>query len=503
MARDGPLVWSVCRSISRDSHAAEDAFQATFLILVRKAGSIRRRENLGTWLHGVARRVAVRAKTTTARRLRQEVRGAQMKGASEPDPTPTRDEEIAALHEEIGRLPEKYRSAVVLCHLEGRTHAEAARVLNCPSGTISIRVSRARELLRQRLVRRGVAVSTVLASTTLASETTTAAMPVGLAETTIEAAMHFAAGPASTAGAVSAAVSHLTEGVLRTMTLTRITLASALVLTTVSVTSGIGILVTGLPQVKARGLQDVAGQAQDQPAEKAKAGEDKAKERKAREQMEKNLKMIGLAMHNVVSEGQRFPPAAIRSKDGKPLLSWRVAILPYVEQKPLYEKFHLDEPWDSPHNKTLLKEIPSVYAPVVRGAEPRISTYFQVFTGPGTLFDDKLGTKISDVFDGVSNTLVVVEAATPVPWTKPEDLEYDKDKPLPKLRGQFRDGFPAVFADGSVILLRKSIAPETLRALITRNGGEVLSYDSFRAEPAPGQGPLREPLQPPTKRQDD
>ena len=160
MARHGPLVWSVCLGISRDVHAAEDAFQATFLILVRKAGSIRRCETLGPWLHGVARRVAVRAKNAVRRRQRQEERGAEMKATSKPDAP--RFEELEALHQEIGRLPEKYRAVVVLCHLEGCTHDEAARCLKCPTGTVSVRVSRARELLRGRLARRGLAFSTVV-----------------------------------------------------------------------------------------------------------------------------------------------------------------------------------------------------------------------------------------------------------------------------------------------------------------------------------------------------
>lgn len=140
VAHHGRMVWTVCRSVLADSHAAEDAFQATFLILVRKAGSIRRRETLGPWLYGVARRVAVRAKATMARQRKRECHGEEMQAAS-TSPLAGR-EEIDALHQEIDRLPEKYRAVVVLCHLEGRTHAEAARLLRCPTGTISIRALR-------------------------------------------------------------------------------------------------------------------------------------------------------------------------------------------------------------------------------------------------------------------------------------------------------------------------------------------------------------------------
>ena len=374
----------------------------------------------------------------------------------------------------------------MLCHLEGYTHAEAASVLACPTGTVSVRVSRGRELLRQRLARRGLAFSTLLAASALASERAAAAMPAALAEKTIKAAIIHAAVRRAAAGTVSAEVTHLAEGVLRTMNLTRIATSTALIFTAVGVTSGVGLLVTGRPRVKA---QVSASPTQDPPADKDNSGDEKTKEKKSREQTENHFGLIALGMHNFIaqSDAKRLPPAAIRSKDGKPLLSWRVAILPWVEQNALYEKFHLDEPWDSPHNKTLLKEIPDVYAPAVRGAEPRISTYYQVFTGPGTLFEDKLGTKIDDVKDGMANTVMVVEAGTPVPWTKPEDIEYDKDKPLPKLGGQFRDGFFSVFADGTPHFLRTSVDAQVMRAVITYNGGEAFLLDAL-ANP-PGANP--------------
>jgi hypothetical protein len=189
-----------------------------------------------------------------------------------------------------------------------------------------------------------------------------------------------------------------------------------------------------------------------------------------------NLKFIGLAMHNFTKRnGGRLPAAAIRKGD-KALLSWRVAILPWLEEFALYGRFHLDEAWDSPHNMALLKEMPRVYTPVVPKDMPPYSTYYQGFVGPGSLFDGKEGTRIADVIDGIRPTLMIVEAAHPVPWTKPEDVPYDEAKPLPKLGGQFEDGAYVVFADGSARLLNRKIAPETLRTLITqrRRQGDFL-----------------------------
>jgi hypothetical protein len=202
--------------------------------------------------------------------------------------------------------------------------------------------------------------------------------------------------------------------------------------------------------------------------------------RQASERMvsQNNLRQIVLAMHNYHDTYNGFPPAAICDKDGKPLLSWRVAILPYVEQDQLYQQFRLNEPWDSEHNKQLLQRMPKLYAPPahVKTKEP-YTTFYQVFVGKGAGFEGKRGLRIVDFTDGTSNTILVVEAAEPVPWTKPEDLPYDDKQPLPKVGGFYPDGFNAAFADGSVHFLKKTLKPDTLRALITRNGGEVIPED--------------------------
>jgi hypothetical protein len=180
-----------------------------------------------------------------------------------------------------------------------------------------------------------------------------------------------------------------------------------------------------------------------------------------------NLSFMALAMHNFAAlHGGRFPAAAIRNGD-KAVLSWRVAILPFLEQFALYERFHLDEAWDSPHNASLLKEMPRVYAPVTPGETTAYRTYYQWVVGPGSRFDGDEGTRIADV-DFARPTLMIVEAAESVPWTKPEDLPYDDGKPLPKLGGPFEDGTYAAFADGSARFLSNRLSPDTLRALITQ-----------------------------------
>ena len=190
-----------------------------------------------------------------------------------------------------------------------------------------------------------------------------------------------------------------------------------------------------------------------------------------------NLKQLGLAIHAYHDANGKFP-ADITDKDGKPLLSWRVAILPFIEQQALYEQFHLDEPWDSPHNLELAKTLVPTYACPSSPTEPGMTNY-RVFVGDGAAFDLAKPAGIQEFRDGTSNTLMVVEAGEAVPWTKPEDLPFDPEKPLPKLGGHFPGGFNAALMDGSVRFLKTTINPMVLKALITRNGGEVVSRDQF------------------------
>jgi RNA polymerase sigma factor (sigma-70 family) len=246
--RHGPMVWRVCRQLLPNTQDCEDACQATFLVLVRKAGSVGRPELLGNWLYGVALRVAGRIRKTVGRRQAHERPGTETL-AGQTDGAAGGPDRMGDLHEELYRLPAKYRRPLVLCYLEGRTNEEAARQLRCPLGTLKVRLLRGRAMLRTRLVRRGLAFSPGMLVSALsngANET----LPVSLGETTVRAGLLFATGRAVATGAPCPRAVALTQGVLHAMWWTQGKALAAVLLTVGLFGTGAGWLVfrsTALP----------------------------------------------------------------------------------------------------------------------------------------------------------------------------------------------------------------------------------------------------------------
>jgi RNA polymerase sigma factor (sigma-70 family) len=237
------MVWGVCRRVLRNHHDAEDAFQASFLVLVRKAGAIASPQLLANWLYGVAHQTALKARATAARRGARERQVTQM-----PEPAATEQDVWRdlqpVLDQELSRLPDKYRVAIVLCDLEGRTRKEVAGQLRVPEGTLAARLSRGRAMLAKRLARHGPAVSGGALGVMLAKKVAPAGVPTSLVSSTIKAVTLSAAGEAAV-GLFSARVAALTEGVLRTMLLAKLKIAvAALVLLGV-----LGVGVCGLTRV--------------------------------------------------------------------------------------------------------------------------------------------------------------------------------------------------------------------------------------------------------------
>jgi RNA polymerase sigma factor (sigma-70 family) len=236
--RHGTMVLSLCQRVLRDSHDAEDAFQATFLVFARKAGSIGKRDAVASWLYKVAYRIALRLRARTVKQHEREEPADDL-----PDRSNCEEEVVwrdlrPVLDQEIDRLPAKYRTPFVLCYLQGYTNEEAAEQLHCPKGTILSRLARGRERLRSRLTGRGLALSAGL-FTGAFLQNASAAVPAALVDSTVKAAIPFAAGKAAT-GLVSAAVVALSEGALRTMYWNKLKIAAAALVALAILGTGVG-----------------------------------------------------------------------------------------------------------------------------------------------------------------------------------------------------------------------------------------------------------------------
>jgi RNA polymerase sigma factor (sigma-70 family) len=611
--RHGGMVLEVARGVLRHQQDAEDVFQAAFLVLARKAHTIRKQQALSSWLHGVAYRLALKAKNRSDRRRDRETPTADQIAASAADDLTLRELRVL-VHEELYRLPEKYRAPLLLCYWEGKTQDEAANQLGVSPGSFKKCLERARNLLGSRLVGRGLVPSAAFLAVLFCENGLRAAASIALTQSTAQAAVAFAAGKAVSAGA-SAAAAALAKGAIRAMNLTKWATNIALMVLVGGLGVGLSLVTyealggqqpdTSAKAVLVQTLQDVKGQAKAKTSDKAdkerivgtwritkgradgkempeeftalarmtftkdgkliftmltedkegkydlvgpgkldlsfdtakemglgiykfdgndrlticaahgtetrptdytsekgdgqavfvlqraKPGEEKLtaeeiakhkgaveklKETAARAQSANNLKQLGLAMHNYHDTNNEFPAHAIYDNNGKkPLLSWRVAILPYIGENDLYNEFKLDEPWDSAHNKKLIEKMPSVFEPVAGGKKGKGLTYYQVFTGPDTPFDGANKITLNGITDGTSNTILAVEAKDPVPWTKPADLTMPKDKDkLPGLGGLFQSGMNVLYFDGSVRFMLNDVRAESFRKLVTPAGGEIV-----------------------------
>jgi hypothetical protein len=331
-------------------------------------------------------------------------------------------------------------------------------------------------------------------------------------------------------GAVAPRIAALAEGVLRAMFWTRVKIGMAVLL--IAGLGGAGATLLSTSASKAEPPGESAQRAGEAPVAgvegageaEARQPDDAAKQAHNMAQSRRNLKALAQAMLDYTEAYVRLMPApAIYDKNGKALLSWRVGLLPYLGERALYNQFKRDEPWDSPHNKKLLSKMPKVYAPPGARTRQPYSTFYQVFVSAGdgkgggsapsgaggmsgapsgaagagssapgrpggTAATEGYSSPVNSAAfvkgrgvpfpvhftDGTSNTILIVEAGNAVPWTKPEDLHYAADEPLPELGGLFPDVFHAAFADGSVHTLTKKYDEVILRAAITAGSGEVV-----------------------------
>jgi RNA polymerase sigma factor (sigma-70 family) len=273
--RHGPMVWGVCRRIVRTHHDAEDAFQATFLVLVRKAGSVRQREMVGNWLYGVAHQTALKARATAAKQFARERQVVDMPQPAAKEPELSCGLQ-AILDQELSRLPEKYRVAIVLCDLEGKTRKGVARQLGLPEGTLAGRLTRGRAMLAKCLARHGLAVSGGTLAAALSQQTASAYVPTSVMTSTIKAVSLVAVGQAAATGAISVKVTALTEGVLKAMLLTKFKVAMVVILVVAAFVGAAGVIyqAQGAGQPKTQG----ATQKENQPAPKSASADTAEKE---------------------------------------------------------------------------------------------------------------------------------------------------------------------------------------------------------------------------------
>jgi RNA polymerase sigma factor (sigma-70 family) len=499
--RYGPVVWGACHRQLTHFQDAEDAFQATFLVLVRRANQLTGDAPIGPWLYKVA--------VLTARRVaRGNQRRAPVTGPMEHE-VPAPGSELAVekldLDAALLALPERDRVPVVLCHLEGLTRREAAERLGCPEGTLSARLNRALRRLRVRL---GDVAPAVLVAGAIA-------VPVNLAAATVRSATIYSTSTLTAVG-VSPVVAGLTDGVLRMFWMQKVVTASVLAALVV----GAGVLGWGIAgrsesagaaETSARdalpALQEepdalkrlekrqaelekqkelLNARLEDVKTEKQKIEDTRAKElaeilmRNQLQVASNHLKQIGLAFHSYGGDNRDAWADDITDKDGRPLLSWRVALLPHLGEMDLYKQFKLDEPWDSAHNKKLIAKMPKVYAPVrVKAKEGE--TFCQRFVGKGALFNENGSSyTIPQIPDGTSATGLVVEAGDPVIWSKPADLPFNTKGPLPKLGGLFDGDFHILFCDGSVHRFKKDYDVDEMKNVIMPDDGNVIDIKKLQ-----------------------
>jgi RNA polymerase sigma factor (sigma-70 family) len=283
--RHGPMVLRACRSILRDSHESQDAFQATFLLLARRAGSLWVRDSLAPWLHSVACRISAGSRAAEARRRAMQRRLAGR--VARPLDDPPRDDLAQALHEEIERLPDRLRAPLVLCYLEGLTHEQAAHHLGCPVGTVRSRLARGRERLRRALARRGFAPSTS------SDEAASNVVPAPLAALAIQAAR--LASDRASMGPVARWLIFLSEGVLKPMSIHPIKSAAVLLLASGAIAVGLGVTSGQEPKP------------QEKAATTAEPARDRSADEKRFEAIEQRLRDVELKLAEVT--GSRQPPA--------------------------------------------------------------------------------------------------------------------------------------------------------------------------------------------------
>ena len=480
LRRHADLVWKVCRAVLRDDlHAAEDAFQASFIALAQQARAISQRELLAAWLFRVARHAALRTRKRSLSRSLEPLPIDVPAPASFPDISAEVAEQAAMVAEEVDRLPPRYRDPVILCFYQGYTHVQAALRLGWAVGTVASRVARAKDWLRDRLTNRGVVLS----------------IPLGAALTVpVEGAMNPALIRACVLSVIDATVVpvhilSISKEVLSAMRPVQPKWVFAAILLAGGLATG-AILNVGVakPSLTAEPAEPAKTEMVDPvsaPNGAAQPKQPTVARAIDRAWSQRNLARLAQAIrHYQIDHGHL--PTDIVDKNGKALLSWRVAILPYIDQSAVYKIFKLDEPWDSDTNKrggqVLIKTFMAALKIPLINPDGYGLTLVKRFTGPNTLHMPGESVDLTKTPDGQRMTLLLAEVGDPIPWTKPGDpviTPAAKDKPFtpkdpPLWAGPYSNVINVAFADGDALSLKPDLSAETVASLIYWNDGMVL-----------------------------
>jgi RNA polymerase sigma factor (sigma-70 family) len=492
LRRHADLVSNVCRSILReDFHAAEDAFQATFIVLARHASALSNCESLGAWLFSVARHAAMRVRKGRSKRAWEPLRGDIPSSESTSDASLEIAERASLLAEEVDRLPARYRIPVILCFYRGLTHVQASLELGWSIGTVASRIARAKDRLRNRLTRRGVLLGSSIASTigVLQSHAASACL--------IRSCAPFAIDGNSSSKQLNA----LSNEVITTMRRIKRKWLLAAPLAAIGISLGVvlgGSMANETPPLKTSETQKVE---LDDPIKGLHdifhADPKKMAGLKERSKSKSNLDQIAQAIITYQTVHGHLPTDIV-DKNGKALLSWRVALLPYLEQRNIYKCFKLDEPWDSEHNARFGWIIVKLF---MGGVEPNKApipyglTYVKRFTGPNTLHQPGEKVDLQKMLDKEKPTLLLAEVGEPIPWTKPGDPTIvPKDPPV--WTGPYSNVVNAVFvcnnplsirpdivvSHSKTVSLKPDLPGETVASLIYANKNKELpNLDSLNA----------------------
>ena len=352
--------------------------------------------------------------------------------------------------------------------LEGATPEEASDQLGCPVGTVKSRLARGREALRDRLTRRGVSPALAL---TASSTTWTAPVPASAIRATLAAIT-------GTSPKIMPGVATMLRGVAPAM-ISKTTVMTSLVLG--------GIALAGLGTttwIKSPAEAHQPGVTEPQPAILTPSVDERA-----REESKQHMRQILLAFRKYHAANDHLPTAATILKDyGVSLLSWRVALLPYLEEMELYKEFHQNEPWDSPHNKALISRMPAVFrtpeSPTREG-----KTRIRGFQGERTVFEGgSRKISFSEITDGTANTILIASVQDPVVWTQPGELPFAADRPVPLLNDNHSTWCLVGMADGEILEVQPT-DDVLLKCMITRNGGEVIALAERRVISIPESSP--------------